>query len=219
MTGVQTCALPIYVADVTFDMPANKMQVHHANTEPWRVTLVDTGEHTQTGGRLKRVAAYLDDQPFCFTYGDGVSDLDVRKTVELFEQQNMLAVVTAVQPAGRYGVLNIEQSRVVKFEEKPSGDGNWTNGGFFVLSPRTLDYIDADTTSWESAVLPRLAQDNQLTAYYHTGFWQPMDTMRDKYYLDELWNTGRAPWKVWADRKSTRLNSSHVSESRMPSSA
>ena len=187
----------LHMSDVTFDMANNKMQVHQASAEPWRVTLVDTGDDSQTGGRLKRVKAYLDDEPFCFTYGDGVSDVNVRKTVELFEREKALAVVTAVQPAGRFGILNLDRARVASFEEKPRGDGSWTNGGFFVLSPKVIDYIENDATSWEAGVLPRLARDGQLAAYQHAGFWQPMDTMRDKYNLEELWSSGKAPWKIW----------------------
>ena len=188
----------LHMSDVTFDMANNKMQVHQASAEPWRVTLVDTGDDSRTGGRLKRVASYLDDESFCFTYGDGVSDIDVRKTVELFEREKVLAVVAAVQPAGRFGILNLDRSRVVSFEEKPRGDGSWTNGGFFVLSPKVIDYIEDDTTSWEAGVLPRLAREGQLAAYHHNGFWQPMDTMRDKYGLEDLWSSGKAPWKIWA---------------------
>ena len=187
----------LHMSDVTFDMANNKMQVHQASAEPWRVTLVDTGDDSQTGGRLKRVQAYLDDEPFCFTYGDGVSDVNVRKTVELFEREKALAVVTAVQPAGRFGILNLDRARVASFEEKPRGDGSWTNGGFFVLSPKVIDYVENDATSWEAGVLPRLARDGQLAAYQHAGFWQPMDTMRDKYNLEELWSSGKAPWKIW----------------------
>jgi glucose-1-phosphate cytidylyltransferase len=185
----------LHMSDVTFDMANNKMQVHQASAEPWRVT--DSGDDSRTGGRLKRVASYLDDEPFCFTYGDGVSDIDVRKTVELFEREKVLAVVAAVQPAGRFGILNLDRSRVVSFEEKPRGDGSWTNGGFFVLSPKVIDYIEDDTTSWEAGVLPRLAREGQLAAYHHNGFWQPMDTMRDKYGLEDLWSSGKAPWKIW----------------------
>jgi len=187
----------LHMSDVTFDMANNKMQVHQASAEPWRVTLVDTGDDSRTGGRLKRVSSYLDDEPFCFTYGDGVSDIDVRKTVALFEREKVLAVVAAVQPAGRFGILNLDRSRVVSFEEKPRGDGSWTNGGFFVLSPKVIDYIEDDTTSWEAVVLPRLAREGQLAAYHHNGFWQPMDTMRDKYGLEDLWSSGKAPWKIW----------------------
>ena len=187
----------LHMSDVTFDMANNKMQVHQASAEPWRVTLVDTGDDSRTGGRLKRVASYLDDESFCFTYGDGVSDIDVRKTVELFEREKVLAVVAAVQPAGRFGILNLDRSRVVSFEEKPRGDGSWTNGGFFVLSPKVIDYIEDDTTSWEAGVLPRLAREGQLAAYHHNGFWQPMDTMRDKYGLEDWWSSGKAPWKIW----------------------
>ncbi len=188
----------LHMSDVTFDMADNKMQVHQASAESWRVTLVDTGDDSQTGGRLKRVASYLDSGPFCFTYGDGVSNVDVRATIELHKREKTLAVVSAVQPAGRFGILNLDRSRVVSFEEKPRGDGNWTNGGFFVLSPKVLDYIVSDATSWEAEVLPRLARDGQLAAHAHTGFWQPMDTMRDKYYLEDLWSSGKAPWKIWA---------------------
>ncbi|HXD52368.1 MAG TPA: glucose-1-phosphate cytidylyltransferase, partial [Burkholderiales bacterium] len=148
----------LHMSDVTFDMANNKMQVHQASADPWRVTLVDTGDDSRTGGRLKRVSSYLDDEPFCFTYGDGVSDIDVRKTVDLFEHEKVLAVVAAVQPAGRFGILNLDRSRVISFEEKPRGDGSWTNGGFFVLSPKVIDYIEDDTTSWEAGVLPRLAR-------------------------------------------------------------
>jgi glucose-1-phosphate cytidylyltransferase len=187
----------LHMSDVTFDLANNKIQVHQASAEPWRVTLVDTGDDSRTGGRLKRVAAYLDNEPFCFTYGDGVSDVDVRKTVELFEREKVLAVVMAVQPAGRFGILNLDRSRVVSFEEKPHGDGNWTNGGFFVLSPKVIDLIENDTTSWEAGVLPRIARDGQLAAYHHAGFWQPMDTLRDRYSLEELWSSGKAPWKIW----------------------
>lgn len=187
----------LHMSDVTFDMANNKMQVHQASAEPWRVTLVDTGDDSRTGGRLKRVASYLDDEPFCFTYGDGVSDINVRETVGLFEREKVLAVVAAVQPAGRFGILNLDRSRVVSFEEKPRGDGSWTNGGFFVLSPKVIDYIEDDTTSWEAVVLPRLAREGQLAAYHHNGFWQPMDTMRDKYGLEDLWSSGKAPWKIW----------------------
>jgi glucose-1-phosphate cytidylyltransferase len=187
----------LHMSDVTFDMANNKMQVHQASAEPWRVTLVDTGDDSQTGGRLKRVASYLDDKPFCFTYGDGVSDVNVRKSIELFEREKVLAVVAAVQPAGRFGILNLDRSRVISFEEKPLGDGSWTNGGFFVLSPKVLDYIENDATSWEAGALPRIARDGQLAAYQHAGFWQPMDTMRDKYSLEDLWSSGKAPWKIW----------------------
>lgn len=186
----------LHMSDVTFDMSANKMEIHQNSAEPWRVTVVDTGDDTQTGGRLKRVASYLDSGPFCFTYGDGIGNVDVRETIEFFRQQNALAVVTAVQPAGRFGVLSIERSRVVNFEEKPQGDGNWTNGGFFVLSPRVIDYIQGDATSWEGHALPKLARDGMVAAYQHRGFWQSMDTMRDKLYLEDLWQSGRAPWKT-----------------------
>jgi glucose-1-phosphate cytidylyltransferase len=188
----------LHLSDVTFDIAANKMEVHQGSVEPWRVTLVDTGDDTQTGGRVKRIAGYLDDEPFCLTYGDGVADVDIGKTIELFGERKAVAVVTAVQPAGRFGVLNIEGERVTRFEEKPKGDGNWTNGGFFVLAPQALSYIEGDATIWESESLRRLALDGKLEAYRHTGFWHPMDTLRDKVLLEELWHSGRAPWKIWA---------------------
>jgi glucose-1-phosphate cytidylyltransferase len=187
----------LHVSDVTFDVAANKMQVHENSVEPWKVTLVDTGETTNTGGRLKRVAKYLGDEPFCFTYGDGVADVDVKKSLEFFRRSGKLATVTAVQPAGRFGVLSLEGERVARFEEKPRGDGNWTNGGFFVLSPKILKYIKDDQTNWESEVLSRVALDGELAAYQHRGFWHPMDTQRDKIQLEELWQSGRAPWKIW----------------------
>jgi len=187
----------LHVSDVTFDMAANKMQVHENSVEPWKVTLVDTGETTNTGGRLKRVANYLGTEPFCFTYGDGVGDVDVKKSIEFFKRSGKLAAVTAVQPAGRFGVLSLDGDRVSRFEEKPRGDGNWTNGGFFVLSPAVMKYIKDDDTNWESEVLAKVAQDGQLAAFQHRGFWHPMDTQRDKIQLEELWQSGRAPWKIW----------------------
>jgi len=187
----------LHMSDVTFDMAANRMEVHHASAEPWKVTLVDTGEDTQTGGRLKRVARFVEDGPFCFTYGDGLSSVDISRTIEVFRARGMPALVTAVQPAGRFGILNLQGERVVSFEEKPRGDGNWTNGGFFVLSPEALSYIEGDHTVWEADAVRRLAGDGKLAAYLHQGFWQPMDTLRDKVLLDELWQSGQAPWKVW----------------------
>jgi glucose-1-phosphate cytidylyltransferase len=188
----------LHMSDVTFDMAKNAMQVHHQKAEPWRVTLVDTGENTMTGGRLKRVSTYLQDQTaFCFTYGDGVADINVSRLIEFHRTHGKLATVTAVQPPGRYGALEMDGSRVASFAEKPRGDGGLINGGFFVLSPRVLDYIAADETPWEGSPLDHLAGDGELMAFEHRGFWQPMDTLREKNLLEELWVNGEAPWKVW----------------------
>lgn len=188
----------LHMSDVTFDMVNNEMQVHHRSAEPWRVTLVDTGEDTLTGGRLKRVANYLkDEKAFCFTYGDGVSDVDITALIKFHQQHEKLATVTAVQPPGRYGALNTNGQLVNGFTEKPKGDGGWINGGFFVLSPDCINYIQNDKSSWESEPLAKLAQEGQLMAFEHSGFWQPMDTLRDKNALEELWETNQAPWKVW----------------------
>jgi glucose-1-phosphate cytidylyltransferase len=188
----------LHMSDVTFDMQTNQTHVHHRKAEPWRVTLVDTGENTLTGGRLKRVAEYLDGkEPFCFTYGDGLSDVDVGALIRFHVGHGRLATVTAVQPPGRYGAIVTEGSQVSGFVEKPRGDGGWINGGFFVLSPGCLNFIDGDETSWERQPLDRLAQTGQLMAYEHSGFWQPMDTLRDKMQLEQLWASGKAPWKVW----------------------
>jgi glucose-1-phosphate cytidylyltransferase len=188
----------LHMSDVTFDMSANKMEVHQASVEPWRVTLVDTGEQTLTGGRLKRVAQYLDGEDFCFTYGDGVADIDIAALVAFHKRQGCLATVTSVQPPGRYGALETEGPLVKAFAEKPGGDGGRINGGYFVLSSRVMDYIAGDETSWERGPLEALARDNQLAAYQHSGFWLPMDTLRDKNHLEELWRSGTAPWKVWS---------------------
>lgn len=187
----------LHMSDVTFDMANNKMKVHQASAEPWKVTLVDTGQDTMTGGRLKQVAAYVGDQDFCFTYGDGVADVDVGKLIEFHKAQGTLATVTSVQPPGRFGALDIVHGKITGFQEKPQGDGASINGGFFVLSPRVIDYIADSTTIWEREPLERLAREGQLSAYKHRGFWQPMDTLRDKIYLEELWRTGKAPWKIW----------------------
>lgn len=187
----------LHMSDVTFDFADNSMEVHRRNAEPWRVTLIDTGEQTQTGGRLKRVRKYLDEEDFCFTYGDGLGDVNVRELIEFHYQQKTLATVTAIQPPGRFGALDVQQNRIVRFDEKPHGDGTWVSGGFFVLSIKVLDYIEGDHTSWEKAPLERLAKEGQLAAYKHSGFWKPMDTQRDKMQLEELWNTGKAPWKLW----------------------
>jgi len=187
----------LHMSDVTFDMHDNSMKVHQNTAEPWTVTLVDTGELTQTGGRLKRIASYLDDEDFCFTYGDGVSDVNLTKLIEFHRSQQTLASVTAIQPAGRFGALDLSGHKICAFEEKPQGDGSWVNGGYFVLSPRVLDYIDGDASIWEREPLQALAHAGQLSAYKHDGFWQPMDTLRDNNYLNELWDSGKAPWKVW----------------------
>lgn len=187
----------LHMSDVTFDMAHNRMEVHQNNAEPWKVTLVDTGEKTMTGGRLKRVRAFLDNDDFCFTYGDGVADVDVAKLVAFHRRQGRLATVTAVQPPGRYGALDMEGALVRGFLEKPRGEGGWINGGFFVLSPKVIDLIADDTTSWEVGPMQHLAASGEMVAFEHHGFWQPMDTLREKLLLEELWNTGKAPWKVW----------------------
>ncbi len=189
----------LHMSDVTFDMLHNKMEVHQRHAEPWRVTLVDTGENTMTGGRLKRVASYLErDEAFCFTYGDGLSDVDITQLIQFHRDHGLKATLTAVSPPGRFGALEIHSDqRITSFHEKPDGDGGMINGGFFVLSPDALRLIDADQTIWERGPLEQLAETGQLKAYPHTGFWQPMDTLRDKNYLEDLWASGQAPWKVW----------------------
>lgn len=188
----------LHMSDVTFDMQNNKMEVHQRNAEPWRVTLVDTGENTLTGGRLKRVANYLNDEDaFCFTYGDGVANVDISALIRFHKQHGKRATVTAVQPPGRYGALRMEGDSVRGFIEKPQGDGGWINGGFFVLSPSCIDLIADESSSWEGEPLNKLAAQGELMAYEHSGFWQPMDTLRDKNHLEELWQSGEAPWKVW----------------------
>lgn len=188
----------LHMSDVTFDMTSNQMEVHHKHAEPWRVTLVDTGNETLTGGRLKRVANYLKgEESFCFTYGDGVADVDITAQILFHRQHGKLATVTAVQPPGRYGALLCEGNAIRGFQEKPPGDGAWINGGFFVLDPKVIDYIAGDQSSWEGEPLSRLAAEDQLMAFEHRGFWQPMDTLRDKNHLEELWQNGQAPWKCW----------------------
>lgn len=188
----------LHMSDVTFDMQNNKMEVHERHAEPWKVTLVDTGEETMTGGRLKRVARYVQDEDaFCFTYGDGVADLNIGAAIAFHRRHGKLATVTAVLPPGRYGALERNGDSVAGFTEKPRGDGGWINGGFFVLSPKVLSLIDNDQTSWEASPLNQLAQSDQLMAYEHSGFWQPMDTLREKNLLEELWQSGSAPWKSW----------------------
>jgi glucose-1-phosphate cytidylyltransferase len=188
----------LHMSDVTFDMSSNKMKVHQQNAEPWTVTLVDTGEETQTGGRLKRVASYLkNEKAFCFTYGDGLANVDITKLIKFHESHGKLATVTAVQPPGRYGALNRDNDLVTGFVEKPKGDGGWINGGFFVLSPKSIDYIDSDDTAWEQKPLKDIALKGELMAYEHKDFWRPMDTLREKNLLEELWESGKAPWKIW----------------------
>ena len=189
----------LHLSDVTFDMSENKMEVHQNNAESWRVTLVDTGEDTMTGGRLKRVKDYVKDETsFCFTYGDGVSDIDITKLIGFHNENGKQATLTATRPPGRYGALKItSENKVDKFQEKPDGDGSWINGGFFVLSPKIFSRIEDDTTIWERKPLASLAKDGELVAYKHKGFWQPMDTLSEKIYLEKLWLAGKAPWKSW----------------------
>jgi glucose-1-phosphate cytidylyltransferase len=187
----------LHVSDVTIDMRSNSMSVHRSGVEPWRVSLVDTGENTMTGGRLKRVADYLDGEDFCFTYGDGLADVNIADLVAFHRSQGSLATVTAVQPPGRFGQLKLDGQKIVAFNEKPQGDGAWINGGYFVLSPKVVDFIDGDDTAWEVEPVARLAAQGNLSAFIHRGFWQPMDTLRDKTALEQLWDGGRAPWKVW----------------------
>ncbi len=187
----------LHQSDVTFDLSENRMHIHGNHCEPWRITLVDTGEGTMTGGRLKRVREFVGNETFCFTYGDGVSDVNIGSLIEFHKSQGVLSTVTAVQPPGRFGALDIVEDRIVGFREKPQGDGGWINGGFFVLEPGVFDYIDGDSTVWEKEPMERLSRDKELSTYRHTGFWHPMDTLRDKNFLEELWASGRAPWKVW----------------------
>ena len=188
----------LHSCDVTFDMGENKMVVHSKRVEPWKVSLIDTGELTSTGGRLKRVKEYLDDSSFCFTYGDGLSDLNISELIKFHKNHGEQATLTAIKPPGRYGALNMEdESNVTGFEEKPKGDGNWVNGGFFVLEPSVIDLISSDEIMWEKEPLETLAESGQLRAFKHNGFWQPMDTLRDKNYLQSLWESGLPPWKTW----------------------
>jgi glucose-1-phosphate cytidylyltransferase len=188
----------LHTSDVTFDMQYNTMEVHSRHAEPWKVTLVDTGEQTLTGGRLKRVKKYLDpDEPFCFTYGDGVADVDITAAVQFHQAHGKLGTMTAVQPPGRFGAIDQDGTRILSFKEKPQGDGNWVNGGYFVLSPKVLDFIADDSTTWEKEPMEHLARENQMDAFFHHGFWQPMDTLRDKVLLEDLWQNGKAPWKRW----------------------
>ena len=188
----------LHMSDVTFDFSDGSMRVHHKKAESWKVTVVDTGEHTQTGGRVKRVREYIDGDAFCMTYGDGVGDVDVSALVRFHQSSGTLATMTAVQPPGRFGALVTEGDRVTRFTEKPVGDGGWINGGYFVLSPQVFDLIEGDHSAWEDKPLGHLVARGQLSAYRHHGFWMPMDTLRDKQMLEALWQSGKAPWKVWS---------------------
>ncbi len=189
----------LYSSDVTIDMEKNRLEFHHNNCEPWRVTLIDTGAATMTGGRLKRALSYVEkEEEFCFTYGDGVANVNIAELIDFHRQQQTLVTLTATRPTGRFGALGLDEaSRVHTFMEKPQGDGRWVNGGFFVLSPKVGDYLVDDETIWEREPIERLARENQVSAYKHTGFWQPMDTLHDKNLLEDLWSSGTAPWKVW----------------------
>jgi glucose-1-phosphate cytidylyltransferase len=188
----------LHMSDVTINLRSNALTVHQTNSEPWTVTLVDTGDATQTGGRLARVRHHAGDEAFCFTYGDGLSNVDIGSLLAFHRAQVTHATVTVVQPPGRFGVVDIKQDRIRNFQEKPPGDGSWISGGFFVLEPRVFDYLDGDQTVWEREPMEKLAREGQLSAFKHQGFWQPMDTLRDKNYLETLWAEGRAPWKLWA---------------------
>lgn len=187
----------LHQSDVTIDLANNSIEVHHKKAEPWKVTLVDTGEETQTGGRLKRVADYIDGD-FCMTYGDGVGSVDLTALLQFHQSHGKLATMTAVQPPGRFGALQLNGNQIQSFVEKPQGDGGWINGGFFVLNPKVLEQISSDATLWEQEPLQNLAKQGELQAFFHSGFWQPMDTLRDKNHLESLWASGKAPWKMWA---------------------
>ena len=187
----------LHMSDVTLDIQKNEIKVHKKLAEPWKITLIDTGLNTMTGGRLKRIKEYLSDESFCFTYGDGLSDVNITELIKFHKKNKTLATVTAVQPPGRFGILNMKDTKIVDFKEKPAGDHNWINGGYFVLEPSVIDYIDDDTTVWEQEPLEKLAKEGQISAYQHTNFWQPLDTLREKNILEELWDSGNAPWKSW----------------------
>jgi len=187
----------LHMSDVTIDMATNNIEVHHAKAEPWRVTLVDTGEKAMTGGRLKQVASYIGEDDFCFTYGDGLADINIKKLIEFHKAQGTLATVTSVQPPGQFGAVDINQGKITSFNEKPLDNGVSISGGFFVLSPKVIEYIEGEGTKWEKEPLEKLATEGQLSAYQHKGFWQPMDTLRDKVLLDRLWKSVQTPWKVW----------------------
>ena len=193
------CGYAMRRADITVDLVKNDIELHSNSSEPWRITLIDTGQDTMTGGRLRRVADYIGDETFCFTYGDGVSNIDITKLVAFHRAQETIGTLTAVQPPGRFGAftLSADQGQIVAFKEKPDGDGAWVNGGFFVLEPAAIDYIDDDLSVWEREPLERLARDGQLSAYRHDGFWHPMDTLHDKTVLDQMWEDDKAPWRVW----------------------
>jgi len=188
----------LHQSNVTFDLRENRMEVLQKHAEPWRVTLIDTGEETMIGGRIKRILPYIgDDDAFCLTYGDGVADIDITESIAFHRREGRLATVTGTQPPGRFGAINHQGPRVTGFQEKPRGDGNWINGGFFVLSPKVGDYIEGDTTVWEKEPMTSLAEAGQLSVFLHDGFWHPMDTLRDKRYLEDLWSSNKAPWKKW----------------------
>ena len=187
----------LHNSDVTFDMSDNTMQIHTKKSEPWKITLVDTGEKTMTGGRLKRVKEYIQNETFCFTYGDGVADINIKELIDFHTKNKRLATLTAVKPPGRFGSIKFERGKVLSFQEKPKGDGNMINGGFFVLEPSVLDLIDGDNCTWEDKPLKFLAENNQLSAFYHNGFWQPMDMLKDKHFLEKLWDSDNPPWKCW----------------------
>jgi glucose-1-phosphate cytidylyltransferase len=205
----------LYMSDVTIDLRADRIDVHSTVAEPWRITLVDTGEATMTGGRLKRVKRYLGDEDFFFTYGDGLANIDLHDLATFHEAQGRLATVTAVQPAARFGALKIDGEAVVGFQEKPGGEAGWVSGGYFVLSPKVIDYIDDDRTTWEAEPLERLAREGSLSAFHHHGFWQPLDTLRDKMVLEDLWTSGRAPWRVWDDRRALIRGSADIEAPRL----
>lgn len=187
----------LHMSDVTFDMSNNSMEVHQKNAEPWKITVVDTGDETMTGGRIKRVEDYIGDETFCLTYGDGVGDVDITALIDFHERSGRLASLTGVQPPGRFGAIDLDEDKVLSFQEKPQGDGSWINGGFFVLSPAVLDLIADDATVWEKKPLEKLAQKGELGIYRHEGFWRPMDTLRDRVELESLWDSQSAPWKTW----------------------
>jgi glucose-1-phosphate cytidylyltransferase len=187
----------LHSSDVTFDMRSNTMEVHHKDVEPWRVTLIDTGVSTMIGGRIKRIINYVGGEDFCLTYGDGVSDVNISELIAFHKNEGRLATVTGVQPPGRFGAIEFDGNQVTGFREKPQGDGGWINGGFFVLSPKVVDYIEGDQTVWEQEPMENLAAEGQLSLYIHRGFWHPMDTLRDKRYLESLWSSNKAPWKIW----------------------
>ncbi|MBK1725465.1 glucose-1-phosphate cytidylyltransferase [Halorhodospira neutriphila] len=187
----------LHMSDVTFDMSSNNMEVHERKAEPWRVTLIDTGEKTETGGRLKRIRDYLGEEDFCFTYGDGLSDVDITRLTQFHREHGKIATLTATQPPGRFGALNLDGDEITGFQEKPEGESGWINGGFFVLSPKAIDYIDGDETIWERGPMEKMTQDRQMVAYRHSGFWQPLDTLRDKIHLENLWQCSKPPWATW----------------------